>query len=133
MDEDDLFLYFFRKLSCVVNKLRSLGEVITDAKVVTKLLRSVSRKFDAITTSIEKFWDLDTITLEEVMGTLKVHEDKIKARLVKREEKALLEKAFIKDKKKDFDSSTGRGRGRSHGRNNIHEEDEKPKDNSKVT
>ena len=37
MDDDDLFLDYFGKLSCVVNELRSLGEVITDAEVVAKL------------------------------------------------------------------------------------------------
>ena len=122
MDDDDLFLDYFGRLSCVVNELRSLGGVITDAEVAAKLLRSVSSKFDAITTSIEQFQDLETITLEEVIGTLKVHEDKLKARMVKREEKALLAKAFIKEKKKDHDPLNGRGggRGRSRGcgRNN---------------
>ena len=81
------------------------------------------------------------ITLEEVIGTLKVHEDKLKARMVKREEKALLAKAFIKEKKKDHDPSngTGRGQGRGRGRsrnnprNSEEDEDEKPKDKSKVT
>ena len=55
MDEDDLFLDYFRKLSCVVNKLRSHGEVIMDAEVAAKLLHVVSGKFDAIATSIEHF------------------------------------------------------------------------------
>ena len=105
IDEDNLFLDYFGKLSCVVNELRSLGEVITDAEVSAKLLCFISSKFDAITISIEKFQDHETITLEEVIGTLKVHEDQIKARLVKRGEKVVLAKAFIKDKKKDFDSS----------------------------
>ena len=50
MDEDDLFLDYFEKLSCVVNELRSLGEMIIDAKVATKLLRSIFGKFDVITT-----------------------------------------------------------------------------------
>ena len=103
MDNDDLFFDYFGKLSCVVNELRSLGEVIIDAEVAAKLLCSVSSKFDAITTSIEQFQDLETITLEEVIGTLQVHEDKLKARMVKREEKALLAKALIKEKKKDHD------------------------------
>ena len=111
MDDDDLFLDYFGKLSCVVNELRSLGEVITDAEVAAKLLRSISGKFNVITTSIEQFQDLETITLEEVIGTLKVHEDKLKARMVKREEKSLLAKAFIKEKKKDHDPSNGRGCG----------------------
>ena len=140
MDDDEIFLDYFGKLSCVVNELRSLGAVITDAEVAAKLLRSVSGKFDAITTSIEQFQDLETITLEEVIGTLKVHEDKLKARMVKREEKALLAKAFIKEKK-DHDplNSRYRGRGRGRGRrrknprNSKEDEDEKPKDKSKVT
>ena len=50
MDDDDLFLEYVRKLSCVVNELRSLGEVITNAEVVAKLLHSVSGKFDVIST-----------------------------------------------------------------------------------
>ena len=94
-----------------MNELRSLGEVIIDPKVAAKLLRYVSGKFDMITTLIEQFQDLETITLDEVIGTLKVHEDKLKARMVKREEKALLAKAFIKEKKKDHDPSNGRGHG----------------------
>ena len=81
------------------------------------------------------------ITLEEVIGTLKVHEDKLKAHMVQREEKALLAKAFIKEKKKDHDPSNGKGRGRGHGRgrgrnnprNSEEDEDENPKDKSKVT
>ena len=116
MDEDDLFLDFFGKLSCVGNELRSLGEVINDAEVAATLLCFVLSKFDAMTTSIEQFQDRKMITLEEVIGTLKVHEDNIKARLVKRGEKVVLAKAFIKDKKKDFDSSNDRGHGRGPGR-----------------
>ena len=111
LDDDDLFLDYFGKLFCVMNELRSLGEVVTDAEVAAKLLCSVFGRFDAITTSIKQFQDLETITLEEVIGTLKVHEDKLKARIVKREEKALLAKSFIKEKKKDHDPLNGKGRG----------------------
>ena len=46
-----------------------------------------------------------------MIGTLKVHEDKLKARMVKKEENALLAKSFIKEKKKDHDPSNSRGRG----------------------
>ena len=116
MDDEDLFLDYFGKLSCVVNDLRSLGEVITDAEVAGKVLSSVFGKFNTITTLIEQFQDLETITLEEVIGTLKVHEDKLKARMVKREEKSLLTKPFIKEKKKDHDPSNVRGHGLGCGR-----------------
>ena len=116
MGEDDLFLYFFGKLSCTVTELRSLGELITDVEVTAKLQQSISSKFDAITTFIKKFRDREMITLEEVIGTLKVHEDKIKTRSAKREDKALLAKAFIKDKVYDFSNGRGHGRGCGKGR-----------------
>ena len=50
VDDDDLFLEYFRKLSCVVNELRSLSEVITNAEVAAKLLHLVSGKIDVIST-----------------------------------------------------------------------------------
>ena len=124
-----------------MNELRSLREVITNKEVATKLLCFISGKFDTITTSIEQFQDLETIILEEVIGTLKVHEGKLKARMVKREEKALLAKDFIKEKKKNHDPLNGRGRGqgrgRGHSRNNPRnseeDEDKKLKDKLKAT
>ena len=96
----------------MIKELRSFGEVISDVQVASKLLQSFSSKFDSIITSIEQFQDLDIISLEEVMGTLKVHKDKLKDQSTKIEEKALLTKVFIKTKKKDCDNSSGRGCGR---------------------
>ena len=96
----------------MINELRSFGEVISDVQVASKLLRSFSSKFDSIITSIEQFQHLDIISLEEVIGTLKVHKDKLKDQSAKIEEKSLLTKVFIKTKKKDSDNSSGRGCGR---------------------
>ena len=67
---------------------------------------------DSITSSIEQFQDVDNLTLDEVRRSLKIHEDKLKDRSAKREEKALLARALGKLKKKEDDSSHGRGRGR---------------------
>ena len=57
------------------------------------------------------------ITFEEVIGTLKVYEDKLKYCSIKIEEKALSAKAFGKSKKKDLDNSHSSGRGHRRGRN----------------
>ena len=119
MDEDDLSLDFSGNLSYIVNELKSLGEVITNAEVAAKIVRYVSRKFDVVTTSIEQFKDLEMRTLEQGIVTLMVHEDKLKALLVKRAEKARL--------------VHGRGCDQNNNRSNEDEEDEKLKDKSKVT
>ena len=61
----------FGKLSCILIELRSLGENTVDVEVCSKLRQSVSGKFDAITTPIEQFQDLDALTPDEVIGILK--------------------------------------------------------------
>ena len=96
--------------------MRGLGEKIPDSEVAAKILRSVAEKFDSITSSIEQFQDVDNLTLDEVLGSLTIHEDKLKDRSMKREEKALLVRALGKLKKKENDSSHGRGRGMGRNR-----------------
>lgn len=91
--------------------MRILGEKISDVDVCAKLLRSVSGQFESITTSIEKFQDLNVISLDVVIETLKLYEHKFKERLVKRDEKALLAIVYRKSKNQDLECSRGRERG----------------------
>ena len=69
---------FAGKLSKVATQLRSLREKIDDGVLVAKLLRAAPRKFDAITSSIEKFGDIDSMSLEEAIGSLKIYEEKLR-------------------------------------------------------
>ena len=94
---------YFGKISWIVVEMRGLREKIADREVAAKLLRSVARKFDSITSLIEQFQDVDNLTVDEVLGSLKIHEDKLKDRFVKREEKALIARALGKLKKKEDD------------------------------
>ena len=71
----------------------------------------ISFKLDAITTPIKEFQNLDALTLHEVIGTLKAHEDKLKERSTKRDGNSLPAWALGKSKKKDFANSRGRGKG----------------------
>ena len=145
MEDNEMILDYFGKLSLIVVEIRRLGEKIVDSEVGTKLLRSVAKKFNPISSSIEQFQDTDNLTLDEVLGSQKIHEDKLKDRFAKREEKSLLARALGKLKKKEDDSSHGRGRrrgknrGRGRGRSsyskdNLEDEDEqKPHEKSKIT
>ena len=53
MEDNEMILDYFGKLSLIVVEMRGLGEKIADSEVATELLRSVARKFDSITSSIE--------------------------------------------------------------------------------
>lgn len=147
MEEEEQVLDYYNKLSQIMVELKSLGEKLTDVDVITKLLRSVSGKFNSITTYLEQFQDLNSTSVEEILETLKIHEDKLKDRLAKKEEKALLSRALNKDKSKESKTSISRGRGKGRGRGRGHgrgrgkssskvqdsDDDEKPRDKSIVT
>lgn len=59
---------FCMKLCALVTNIRALGESIEEAYVVKKLLRVVPAKFLRITSAIEQFGNLETITIEEIVG-----------------------------------------------------------------
>ena len=77
MQEEDFVANFAAKLTRLVANMRSLGEKIAEGIIVSKLLRATPAKYDPIMSSIEQFGDLDTMTLDEAIGSLRIHEDKL--------------------------------------------------------
>lgn len=72
---------FYMQLSALVTNIRTLGEGIEEAYVVKKLLRNVPLKFLQITSAIEQFGNLETIKIEETVGSLKAHEERVKGHM----------------------------------------------------
>ncbi|CAN6684544.1 unnamed protein product [Malus baccata var. baccata] len=58
----------------IVNNLKSLGEDVTEQRIVQKLLMSLSRKYKSIVSIIEETRDLDAIRVEEVIASVKVYD-----------------------------------------------------------
>lgn len=69
---------FYMKLNGIVSNIRALGEVVEESYVVKKLLRAVPTKFLQIASTLEQFGNLDTMLVEEVMNSLKAHEERLK-------------------------------------------------------
>ncbi|XP_048444562.1 uncharacterized protein LOC103929663 [Pyrus x bretschneideri] len=67
---DDYLARFFE----IVNNLKSLGEDVTEKRIVQKLLMSLSRRYKSIVSIIEETRDLDTIRIEEVLASVKVYD-----------------------------------------------------------
>lgn len=68
---------FAVKLTTIVKKICALGDKEEEGYVVKKFLRAVPPKFMQIASMIEQFDDFKTMTVEEVIGCLKAHEERI--------------------------------------------------------
>lgn len=68
---------FAIRLTTIVNNIRALGEKMEESYAVKKFLRAVHKKFLHIASAIEQFGDLNTMTVEEVIGRLKAHEERL--------------------------------------------------------
>lgn len=76
-DSESVEDYFNRVIS-LVNKLRVNGEKLEDQRVVEKILRSLTRKYEHIVVAIEESKDLSTMSLEFLLGSLQSHELRLK-------------------------------------------------------
>ncbi|XP_074323653.1 uncharacterized protein LOC141660557 [Apium graveolens] len=101
---------FVTRLKTVTNEMKRNGESLDDVRVIEKLLRSLTRKFDYVVTSIEESKDLSTIPIDELVGSLQAHEQRMNQYDdVSHLEKALQSKLSIGDN--SGSSSYARGRG----------------------
>ena len=144
MKKDEKVSDFSSCFTKIISKLRGLGERLEEKEAVAKLLRSMPVKYDSLTFSLEQFRNMKGLSVDEVIGSLRVHEQRIQERDSREEEQVLLARAFNQSKKGDHGSSSrgrrrgssrGRGRGRGRGRlskNDRDEEERKPFDKSKI-
>ncbi|KAJ0809226.1 putative RNA-directed DNA polymerase [Helianthus annuus] len=96
---------YFGRVLTVANQMRSNGEVMTDLKIVEKILRTLTEKYMYVVVSIEESKDIERMSIDELQSTLLVHEQKFK-----KPEKD--EEQVFKVEQGDHSGTRGRGRGR---------------------
>ena len=74
MDDHETFREFHAKLMDIVNSNFNLGESISNCKVVRKILRSLPKRFRAKVTAIEESKDVDSLKIDELVGSLQTFE-----------------------------------------------------------
>jgi hypothetical protein len=106
MKEGEKVDTFLGRTLAVVNKMKSNGETMEQSMVVSKILRSLTIKFNYVVCSIEESNDLSTLSIDELHGSLLVHEQRMQGY---QEEEHVLKVAH------DDRSNRGRGRGMFRG------------------
>lgn len=102
MKETEQLDDFCMRLNGLVTNIRALGEKVEEAYVVKKLLRAVPTKFLQIASAIEQFGNLEEMSVEETVGSLKAHEERLRGKTESGEQQLLLtEDEWAKRETKD--------------------------------
>ena len=58
----------------IVNQMRRNREVLSDARITEKILRSLDPNFDFVIIDIEESKEVDKLIVDELMSSLQAHE-----------------------------------------------------------
>ena len=80
MEPTETISEMFTRFTDIINGLKSLGRTYTNSDLVQKILRCLPDKWDAKATAIQEAKDLNTLPLEELLGSLMTYELNMKRR-----------------------------------------------------
>ena len=74
MKKDEKVSDFFSKFTKIIYELRDMGDWVEEKEFVEKLLQSMPVKYNSFTFSLELFRNMRSLSVDEVIRSLRVHE-----------------------------------------------------------
>jgi hypothetical protein len=78
MEESETVDQFVARFVTLINGIRGYGEKLDEVKNVRRFLRAAPARYMQIVTSIEQCLDLNTLTVEDLVGRFKAHDERIR-------------------------------------------------------
>ena len=78
MGDDESVDAFASRVATLVNRIRALGENLTETSVVRRFLRAAPPRYLQIVTAIEQCIDLETLSIDDLVGRYKAHDERMR-------------------------------------------------------
>ena len=105
MIEDESIDEMISRFTVIINDLKSLGKEFTNQENVRKVLRSLPKVWRPKVTAIQEAKDLSVLRMDELLGSLKVHEQEIMEEIQPKKGKMIALKASHKATRNTSQSS----------------------------
>ncbi|GAU40405.1 hypothetical protein TSUD_136520 [Trifolium subterraneum] len=106
MKEDESVHNFYMNVMDFANSFEDLGEKLSDEKIVRKILRSLTKKFDMKVIAMEEAQDISTMKVDELIGSLQTYESSVNERIEKKNKSiAFVSNADDEDLESDIEST----------------------------
>ncbi|CAL1409608.1 unnamed protein product [Linum trigynum] len=106
MKEGEAVTDYFGRVMVVANAMRNCGESMPDEKIVEKILRTLTERFNYVVCSIEESKDISLLSVDALQSSLLVHEQKFHKKPAVEEDQVL---------KVTYESGSRGGRGQGRG------------------
>ncbi|XP_073359731.1 uncharacterized protein [Aegilops tauschii subsp. strangulata] len=72
---------FASRVATLVNRIRAFGENLTETSVVRRFLRAAPPRYLQIVTAIEQCVNLETLSIDDLVGRYKAHDERMRCNL----------------------------------------------------
>ena len=81
MNDSEFISDYFDRVQTIVNQMRVNGEKLDDQRIVKKIMRSLSARFDYTVAATKEGKDILALTVERLMSSLCSHEQRMNQRI----------------------------------------------------